>query len=420
MTVGGKSVDRKDSQTPMTVSNRDQLGLNRPHSNMHPGMDASDDISISATSFATSIGGRSMSIKELARAERRAAKQAKRELEMALANLPAPQFEYELAIPETVTDDEEKDNSQKLIEKDAADIEAEEIARLEKEAAELYEKRSSVVKRMDLPRPVGAVNEHHIFSSSNENKFSTEEDAARALVNEEMLVLLQHDAFSHPYVNVDGDILDDKKSKKKGKKKGKQIRTEIAGPPDTPLQYIDEDALDMAKSMLDDEFESVIQEKRSLASNSHTMFESDKAVKHHLSNETVKACIENDYNNDTISSLQNEYEMIQEAIEAIRKKADKLESKVSIRNGGYIKRAASLQESIKNDFIDNQNSIIEEAVFTSLMQHEQKGMTSRIDKLQEETELLEQHEALLQKRYGDLIHEKKRHELLLRQKNAGN
>ena len=68
------------SQTPMTTSNRDQLGLNRPDSTMHPGMDMGDDVSVSATSFATSVGDHSMSIKEIARAERRAAKKARKKI----------------------------------------------------------------------------------------------------------------------------------------------------------------------------------------------------------------------------------------------------------------------------------------------------------------------------------------------------
>ena len=111
---------------------------------MHPGMEMGDDVSISGTSFATSVGDRSMSMKEIARAERRATKKARKELEMALASLPAPQFEYELAAPNAVTDDEE---ARVTMEKDAVDLEAEELVRFEKEAAEAYAERSSVVKR---------------------------------------------------------------------------------------------------------------------------------------------------------------------------------------------------------------------------------------------------------------------------------
>ena len=425
MTLGGKSMERKDfNQTPMTASKRDQLGLNRPNSNMHPGMDAGDDISISATSFATSVGDHSMSIKEIARAERRAAKRARKELEMALANLPAPQFEYELAIPGAVTDDE-KDDSNIAIEKDAAEIEAEEFARLEKEAAELYAKRSSVVKRLDLPRPIGAINEELIFNNnSEENEESEMNKKAQELINEELLTLLQHDAFTHPYIKAEEDI-DVKKSKKdkKGKKKGKKSQpvVNVAGPPDKPLQHFEEEALDVAKSMLDEEFETVIQEKRSIASNSHSAFDSDEAVKDLLKKQTISNCINSsltDSKKDLISSLETEYNAAMMSTEAIRKKASKLESKISIKIGGYTKRAAMMLESITKDFAEFQNSVIEEDVFSSLMVHEQKGISSRIDTLQEETERLEQEESTLQKRYGDLLHERNRHKILIRQREA--
>lgn len=227
----------------MTTSNRDQLlGLNRPDSTMHPGMEMGDDVSIFGTSFATSIGDHSMSIKEIARAERRAAKKARKELEMALASLPAPQFEYELAAPDTVTDDEE---ARVTMEKDAADLEAEEIGCLEKEAAEVYAKRLSVVKQLDLPRPVGVITSENIYTSQT----ADDDDAAATaedLINDEMLVLLQHDAYTHPYVRPD-DEAELKKSKKheKGKKKKKALVTsEAALPPAKPVQYIEEGALD--------------------------------------------------------------------------------------------------------------------------------------------------------------------------------
>ena len=406
-----------------------------------------DDISISATSFATSVGDHSMSIKEMARAERRAAKRARKELEMALANLPAPQFEYELAAPEAVTDDEDRMDvdgnvisGSVSVEKDAAEIEAEEFARLEKEAAELYAKRSSVVKRLDLPRPSGAIHKEMIFETTiglgddNGNDNDNDEEAEK-LVGEEMLVLLQHDAFTHPYVNAEEEI-DTKKTKKdkKGKKKGsggggsKKVPLvvpdiETAGPPDKAIEYIEEVALDMAKEMLEEEYEVVIQEKRRIVSDSgtrHGTFDSDDAVKDLLHQETIKGCCRNGIasTNTSIESMKTEYNAIQETINAMKKRTDKLESKISIKNGGYTKRSKLMQETISNDFAELQNSIIEEHVFRSLMRHEQRGMRSRIDKLQEETEDIEDVEGRLQKQYGDLLHERNRHKLLIRQKEV--
>ena len=438
MINGGKSIDRTSiNATPMSVSNRDQLGLNRPTSALHPGMDASDDVSISATSFATSVGDHSMSIKEIARAERRAAKRARKELEIALANLPAPQFEYELAIPEAVTDDE-RDNTKMIVEKDAAEVEAEELARLESEAAKLYAKRSSVVKRFDLPRPIGAIDDNFVFKESDSSgEKSIDIQHAHDLIDGEMLELLQHDAFNHPYVKVEDDV-DAKKLKKdkKGKKKSKKANvvpdTSFAPPPTRSLEYFDEEALDEAASMLDAELESVIQDKRSMANEANMTFESDNAVKLVLQGQTIHNCIQSALDqvyvekkdkSDWVTSSSNvksgmhtEYSTIKDSIDSIRKRADKLESKLTIKNGGYTKRAAAMLVSMNEDFANQQNSAIDEHVFSSLMQYEKRGIQSRIEKLQEEKGLLETQEASLQKKYGDLLHERNRHKLFIRQK----
>ena len=93
-----------------------------------------------------------MSIREIAREERRAAKRARRELEAALAALPAPQFEYELAAPEVPSNEDggeegaaAKARSAYASQRDAADVEAEEIEMRRREAANSYEERSTVV-----------------------------------------------------------------------------------------------------------------------------------------------------------------------------------------------------------------------------------------------------------------------------------
>ena len=95
----------------------------------------------------------------------------------------------------------------------------------------------------------------------------------------------------------------------------------------------------------------------------------------------------------------------------MRKKADKMESKLSIQLGGYMKRSSTLQMSVLDTFAQLQNSKIEQAVFERLQAHEEQGMKNRIEKTQCEVAALETAEAALQKKYGDLLHEMKRIEL---------
>ncbi len=413
------SRDAAASQTPMTLGPRDQLGLNRSNSEMRPGMtggEMGDDVSVSATSFATSVGGQSMSIRELARAERKAMKRARKELENALANLPAPQFEYDFAVaPEAVTDDEEKDGGKMDIEKDAADLEAEEIARLEKKAAKLYEERSSVVKRIDLPRPIGPIVGKMVLDEKELDDDSDGNKMAEALIRQEMFHLLQHDAYQFPY-SLPNEATDGKKKKDKKKKKSKSAP--VAGPPEKPLGYISEEAFEVAKQMLEAEEELVIQEKRRLATDTIGSIKSEEQMRGFLRMETVKCSLsnENDSNAKSIEMLKAEYASLNDSIVSMRKHTDKMESKLSIKNGGFVKRCNIFKEATQQSLAELQHSKIEESVYLSLMSHEQRGINSRIETLQEEIEHLEQMEAKFQKQYGELMHEKNRHRILIRQR----
>lgn len=431
MTSSGKSVLERDiNQTPMTNRGpRDELGLNRPSSQMRPGMIGGDDISVSGTSFATSIGDRTMSIKEMARAERRAAKRARKELEMALASLPAPQFEYELAVPEAVTDDDGRESAngnKSAFVKDAADIEAEEIEKIEKEAAKLYEERSSVVKRSELPRPTGAVKDELVLTLDQDQNDSL--NLAHNLIKEELLQLLKHDAFAHPIMQLGAESGKKKKKAKKGKSKSDGNAS--LAPLATPLEHINEEALNGAEKLLTDEYETVIQEKRQLALDMKESFETDSDLMEVLNKECIRASLfdaseqffssQNGWSKFTpkilIDSLRSEHEVLVELMKDSRKRCDKLETKLAIKTGGYINRSRSLNESSLQRFAEMQHSKIEERVYISLMAHEKRGMASRIHGLKDEIESLETAENALQKIYGDLIHEKNRQLILKRQK----
>ncbi|EJK64405.1 hypothetical protein THAOC_14860, partial [Thalassiosira oceanica] len=108
-TAGGRSA--RTAATPHTLATAgtarsDELGLNAPSGlpQKHPPSElrsvvTSDDRSVGASSFGGSTFASSrMSVRELAREERRRAKRARKELEEALAGLPAPQFEYKTLI----------------------------------------------------------------------------------------------------------------------------------------------------------------------------------------------------------------------------------------------------------------------------------------------------------------------------------
>jgi len=437
----------------MSRAPRDELGLNRPTSQMHQGMSGScgDDVSVSLASFATTTVAGGMSIKELARAERRAAKRARLELEAALAALPAPQFEYELAAPDVVTEEEEEEEGKQpraaAKEKDAADRDREEAEARRREAAKIYDEWSTVMKRPELPRPMGAVTRAAVFGGK-EDEHKIGGGDPKELVREEMLALLQHDAHAHPVpsTDIDGDIVSDKKSKKDKKKKKRKKGGSDAGGialvplPDKPLDYISGEALDAAKGLVNEELEAFLYEgvggggggggggdgikigdalvaknmavSASGASSILYLDDSSGSAKGwtHSSDGTATTRL--------LDSLRTEHTTLSDVGSLIRKKADKLEARLDLRHGGYVKRHGALREEALRSFAEMRHAAIEAEVYVSLLAQETGGATSRIEGLQAEVRRMEEDEAQAQRRYGELLRERNRLRILSRQRNG--
>ena len=319
----------------------------------------------------------------------------------------------------TVAEDDEDDNARakRDIELDAEELDRLEMDRLAKEAAKLYEERSSVVKRQELPRPFGVIEREMVCVEDESGKSN---DTALALIQEEMLTLLKHDAFEHPVADTSNEFSEDRKSKgdkKKRKRKNADQPTEVKPMPQA-LDHIPEEALDMARDLLEKEKESLLLEK---IGNLNGTSEVDDAQKT-LCQENIMMSLRGASNQvflqdcgwkitddevETSASIKDEFATVKNVTEAIRKRAEKIESKLSIQLGGYMKRSSTLQGSILENFAKLQNAKIEQEVFEKLFSHEEKGMKNRMEKMQVEVESLESAEAGLQKKYGDLLHEKK-------------
>lgn len=388
-------------RTPGSVAPpRDQFGLNRPASALRGGDDAA---SVGASTFASS----KYSIREVARQERKAAKRARQDLEAALAALPAPQFEYELAIPDDADVEDGMDGVETVHEEDRADVEAAERERLRKDAEKLYEARNSVVKRKDIPRP----------TKVNFSKMAEETDLAKRLIQEEMMTLLQHDAHAFPMIPAED--MDGKKKKKKRKQPEPELMEEM--PPEVPLDILLEADLIVAKETIQIELDVSMNEKIASVLGDQKASSRDGAILF-LARENEQARKEGSSDmvyldgawsqpkgpSDHIDSLRLEFETLQEATGALRKKNDKLESKLSVMNGGYSKRAEKFREDILQNFAELQNSRIEESVYRTLQSHEVQGGANRIESLKQDIAGLRGEEAIFQNWYGDLVVEKRR------------
>lgn len=371
---------------------RDHYGLNRPQSELRGGATMDDGASVGASTFATST----MSIRELAREERRAAKRARKELEAALAALPAPQYDYELEAPMDVDDEEKKVET--VLEEDAADIEAAERRRLQLEAEKLYEARSSVVKRADLPRPVGAIPETQFVA----------EDTAEQLIDEERWSLLRHDAHAFP---VEAPLSLGDNDKKKKKKRKEPTPSEL--PPEVPLDPIPENSLNEAKALIQAELDALLDShSQGLLASGMTHEQAKEA----LLSETAKATLSNKSSSvftaegwtattekSELNSLAIEFDTLQEATSTLRTKNEKTESKLAVLTGGLAKRAQGVHGELLQTYGELQNAKIEEAVYAQLQSQEELGAVRRMDQLRAGIERLRQDEAQLYGVYQELM-----------------
>jgi len=201
------------------------------------------------------------------------------------------------------------------------------------------------------------------------------------------------------------------------------------------MEYVSEEMLLSAKHMLVEAFESILQEKLMVALENDIQVSPGDDLEDKLTVESINRsvfCTTDMYvnadgtngwvttsegsNKDVISAIKTEFFAVKEVSDAIRKKADKLESKLTIKNGGYAKRADVLRDEILQYFAEYHHSKIELDVFSMLLRHERQGISNRIRKFEGEIKELEAGEASLQKRYGDLLHEKNRLLIRLRQR----
>jgi pre-mRNA-splicing factor CDC5/CEF1 len=374
---------------------RDHYGLNRPQSELRGGGAAMDDsASVGASTFATSA----MSIREIAREERRATKRARIELEAALAALPAPQYEYELEAPMDVDEAETQVVVETIMEEDAADVEAAERKRLAVETERLYEARSSVVKRTDLPRPAGMIPQTSYVS----------DNPVERTIDDERWNLLRHDAHAFP---VDSHpSLKHEKKKKKGKT---AVVTQSEFPPEAPLDPIPEQFLNEAKTLILTEMENLM---NSYAEKLLTDIPNLVTAKEVLLAETAK--FSNAPKSESVftgvthvpvteesemTSLALEFDTLQDSTLALMKKNEKVESKLAVLTGGLAKRAQGVHVDLLHMYGELQNAKIEHAVYSQLQSQEELGTVRRMDDLRERIRRLQQNEAELYSVYQELM-----------------
>lgn len=288
------------------------------------------------------------------RAERMREKHQRAVLAARLKGLPEPEFTYEVSVPAGVTEDDAMEVTDGGVE-DAADI-AERIHRLQKEEAELEDRRRSAVLRRQLPRPASVNTTLRVPVEGEELIPSTDGDAAvmaevSRAVCEEMVMLLSHDEYAHPDPN--------RKSKRR--------------PVPVDMEFLDDALLQQARELIESEISNIKHQGFLPADINASSFDEAWDALHRdiiyvppsnsqasgkyadvtsLSKAEVIVIIFVPFINSLqlLSALSYQFTVLKSRFDKDAKRAAKLEQKLKVTTQGYSMRADKLDAAIKEEF----------------------------------------------------------------------
>lgn len=313
-----------------------------------------------------------------AKAEKARAKRLASSLRKGFESLPAPQNEYEINVPEK--EDADGDEAANVREEDAGEREARLKQQRELERERELKRRSSAVQK-ELPRP-SKVKKMLIHSAVQE-------------VAEEMYRMLEHDAAKYP--------VDDGKAKK-GKKR-KKSSSAVAVP--SLEQFADAD-MERARQMV--EIEASLgdvdnvwksQDAASLGNKwdelqDRYLTKADDSKSGGVSFQFATA------SEDKLRAVQAQFTELKEVEQFLTKRAQKLEDRVRIVNGGLYRRVEQGLESMRSQAADLQNAAIEQACFENLSTLETQALKTRMARLANDVNTQQLVEVKLQKQYAAL------------------
>jgi pre-mRNA-splicing factor CDC5/CEF1 len=356
------------SATPLRTPMRDNLSINDTDSNF------------------SSYG-------QTPREHRLNAQSTQRALQASFLNLPKPENNFELLVP-----DEEDGTSEERSarEEDAAERDAR-IKRLEKEEERKVLARRSQAIKLELPRPAN-VNLDQMLERLNINDHG-DLSAAHELINKELAQLLLHDAISYPLPGTtypgstrsayEPPADEDMESARR------EIHTELAsfvGFPNASSEQLHDGLIKLSQAESVDESGSWYSVRKKLAFDPESKLWAEPDT---LSPEQRVAGYE--------AVLQDNKDLM--AKEAA--KAAKVEKKLGVTLGGYQARSQTLAKRLTDAFVELERVQIDLESFTRLRTNESAVGPRRVASLKEEVEVLERRERLLQERYAELDSERR-------------
>mmetsp|Transcript_21917 Transcript_21917/g.51226 ORF Transcript_21917/g.51226 Transcript_21917/m.51226 type:complete len:794 (-) Transcript_21917:77-2458(-) len=306
-----------------------------------------------------------------------------------LLNLPAPSNELEISMPDIQEDD---NAGEQPLEEDAADIDKRRELEMEAQREAERQKQSSAVKA-ELPRPLNP--EFMIFKAMGDasasrvsgNSASALLQQAELLIEEEMVALIKRDTFLFP---------------PPGAKPPKQA---------VEVQELPPAYLDQASALLKDEL-GLWEEAAGIGSVGDALSQVafDEAscdqfvylpkAKKFLDSKLLDA-------SDRIDSLKHTFTLAEEQLQKDAKKAKKLEDKLNRTLGGYMAKAKTSLQKLKQAKDECDTLSVDVEVFSTLRSREEAAGASRIEEMKLTVEREKKRNAKLQARYKKLQEEQR-------------
>jgi pre-mRNA-splicing factor CDC5/CEF1 len=332
---------------------------------------------------------------ETPRDERVRISTAKRSLQAGFMNLPRPENNFELLVPDE--EEEDTDGGKVLSEEDAAERDARLKRMREDEERRAFARRSQAVQQ-GLPRPPNVdldaiLAELHLIPA-NESDL----EKAQRMVDRELVQVLQHDAIAYPIpgtANTGSTAstyeipADDLVALGKA-----EVQRELAGAvgfPDAPAERVKEGIFALGKQATVDESVSWATLRQQLA------FDASDGTWKDPASMAVDA------------RIAGYAALVEEARAAMHRQAaaaGKVEKKLGITLGGYLKRSADLGDQLRTSFATLSEEAIDRESYDRLRAQENAAGPSRVASLRESVDHLERRERSLQSLYSELAQEK--------------
>ncbi|ETM56218.1 hypothetical protein L914_00744 [Phytophthora nicotianae] len=318
---------------------------------------------------------------ENAKAEKARTKRLAASLRKGFDSLPAPQNEYEINIPEKEKVDDNRTSNRR--EEDAGEREVREQQQRELERERELKRRSTAVQN-GLPRP-SKVKKVLIHSEVNE-------------VADEMYRMLEHDVVKYP--------VDDGKTKKS--KKRKKSSNAVAVP---NLQEFSDSEMKRARQMVQIEaslFGVNDVWKSQDASVLGTKWDEVQARYLSKAEGEGKSGVSFQFSTsdeDKLRAVQARFAGLKETEQFLAKRAQKLDERAKVVNGGFYRRAQQGLELLRDQMTELQNTAIEQACFENLSSLETRVLETRMARLANEVNSQQLIEVKLQKQYAALVQE---------------